>query len=130
MYEKLVEAIVKMDEEEAMTAAKALLDNGDDPLKILEQCRKAGEIVGAQFEKAEYFLPEFMMAGHMLGEISNLVKPVMSKGFEVKRIGKVLMGTVVGDVHDIGKNFLLPVSPLPYLEDPGPHRPFENLCGN
>ena len=75
MYEKLVEAIVKMDEEEAMTAAKALLDNGDDPLKILEQCRKAGEIVGAQFEKAEYFLPEFMMAGHMLGEISNLVKP-------------------------------------------------------
>jgi 5-methyltetrahydrofolate--homocysteine methyltransferase len=106
MYEKLVEAIVKMDEDEAMRAAKELLDKGDDPLKILEQCRKAVEIVGAQFEKGECFLPELMMAGHMLGEISNLVKPVMSKGFEVKRIGKVLMGTVEGDVHDIGKNIV------------------------
>ena len=106
MYEKLVEAIVKMDEDEAMTAAKELLEKGDDPLKILEQCRKAVEIVGAQFEKGECFLPELMMAGHMLGEISNLVKPVMSKGFEVKRIGKVLMGTVEGDVHDIGKNIV------------------------
>jgi trimethylamine corrinoid protein len=106
MYERLVEAIVKMDEDEAMTAAKELLEKGNDPLKILEQCRKAVEIVGAQFEKGECFLPELMMAGHMLGEISNLVKPVMSKGFEVKRIGKVLMGTVEGDVHDIGKNIV------------------------
>ena len=106
MYERLVEAIVKMDEDEAMTAAKELLDKGDDPLKILEQCRKAVEIVGAQFEKGECFLPELMMAGHMLGEISNLVRPVLSKGLEIKRIGKVLMGTVEGDVHDIGKNIV------------------------
>jgi methanogenic corrinoid protein MtbC1 len=106
MYERLVEAIVKMNEDEAMTAAKELLDKGDDPLKILEQCRKAVEIVGAQFEKGECFLPELMMAGHMLGEISNLVRPVLSKGLEVKRIGKVLIGTVEGDVHDIGKNIV------------------------
>ena len=106
MYERLVEAIVKMDEDEAMTAAKELLDKGDDPVKILEQCRKAVEIVGAQFEKGECFLPELMMAGHMLGEISNLVRPVLSKGLEIKRIGKVLMGTVEGDVHDIGKNIV------------------------
>ncbi len=106
MYERLVEAIVKMDEDEAMTAAKELLEKGDDPLKILEQCRKAVEIVGAQFEKGECFLPELMMAGHMLGEISDLVRPVLSKGLEIKRIGKVLMGTVEGDVHDIGKNIV------------------------
>ena len=106
MYERLVEAIVKMDEDEAMTAAKELLEKGDDPLKILEQCRKAVEIVGAQFEKGECFLPELMMAGHMLGEISNLVRPVLSKGLEIKHIGKVLMGTVEGDVHDIGKNIV------------------------
>jgi 5-methyltetrahydrofolate--homocysteine methyltransferase len=46
------------------------------------------------------------MAGHMLTEISNRVKPVLSKGLEVKRIGKVVMGTVEGDVHDIGKNIV------------------------
>jgi methanogenic corrinoid protein MtbC1 len=106
MYEKLVEAIVNMNEDEAMKAAKELLDKGDDPLKILEQCRKAVEIVGAQFEKGECFLPELMMAGHMLGEISSMVKPLVSKGFEVKRVGKVLIGTVEGDVHDIGKNIV------------------------
>ena len=113
MYEKLVEAFVNMREAEAMTSAKELLDKGGDPLKILEQCRKAVEIVGAQFEKGECFLPELMMAGHMLGEISNMVKPVLSRGLEVKRIGKVLMGTVEGDVHDLGKNivtFLLDVN--------------------
>ena len=106
MYEKLVEAIVNMNEDEAMASVRDLLDKREDPLKILEQCRKAVEIVGAQFEKGECFLPELMMAGHMLGEISNMVKPVMSKGLEMKHIGKVLIGTVEGDVHDIGKNIV------------------------
>ena len=106
MFEKLVKAIVEMREEEAMASVKELLDKREDPLKIMEQCKKAVEIVGAQFEKGEYFLPELIMAGHMLTEISNRVKPVLSKGLEVKRIGKVVMGTVEGDVHDIGKNIV------------------------
>jgi methanogenic corrinoid protein MtbC1 len=106
MFERLVKAIVEMREEEAMALVKELLDKREDPLKIMEQCKKAVEIVGARFEKGEYFLPELMMAGHMLTEISNTVKPVLSKGLEVKRIGKVVMGTVEGDVHDIGKNIV------------------------
>jgi 5-methyltetrahydrofolate--homocysteine methyltransferase len=106
MYERLVKAIAQMREAEAMGCVKELLNKGEDPLKIVEQCREAVEIVGAQFEKGEYFLPELIMAGHMLAEISNMVKPVLSKGLEVKRIGKVLMGTVQGDIHDIGKNIV------------------------
>ena len=88
MFERLVKAIVEMREEEAMASVKELLDKREDPLKIMEQCKKAVEIVGARFEKGEYFLPELIMAGHMLTEISNRVKPVLSKGLEVKRIGK------------------------------------------
>jgi len=106
MFERLVKAIVEMREEEAMASVKELLDKREDPLKIMEQSKKAVEIVGARFEKGEYFLPELIMAGHMLTEISNRVKPVLSKGLEVKRIGKVVMGTVEGDVHDIGKNIV------------------------
>jgi trimethylamine corrinoid protein len=106
MHEKLVEAIVNMREEEALALTKEFLAKGEDPLKILEQCRKAVEIVGAQFEKGERFLPELVMAGQMLTEISDAVKPVLSKSLEVKRIGKVLVGTVEGDVHDIGKNIV------------------------
>jgi methanogenic corrinoid protein MtbC1 len=89
-----------------MASVKELLNKREDPLKIMEQCKKAVEIVGARFEKGEYFLPELIMAGHMLTEISNRVKPVLSKGLEIKRIGKVVMGTVEGDVHDIGKNIV------------------------
>ena len=107
MYERLAEAIVNMRETEAMDCAKELLDKGEDSLKIMEHCRKAVEIVGERFEKGEYFLPELMMAGHLLAEISNMVKPVLSKGLGIKRIGKVLLGTVEGDVHDIGKNIVV-----------------------
>lgn len=106
MGEKLVEAIVDMRESDALAATKGLLDHGEDPLKILEHCRKAVEIIGARFEKGDCFLPELIMAGQMLTEISNLVKPALSRGLEVKRIGRVLIGTVEGDVHDIGKNIV------------------------
>jgi len=119
MYDRLVDAIVNMREEEAIGSAKELLEKGEDPLKIMEQCRKAVEIVGAKFEKGEYFLPELMMAGQMLDEISKMVRPVLSKGLESKRIGKVLMGTVEGDVHDLGKNivtFLLDVSSFEVMD--------------
>jgi len=97
---------VEMRESEALALAKEILDKGADPLKILEQCRRAVEIIGTRFEKGECFLPELMMAGHVMTEISHIVKPALSRGLEVKRLGKVLMGTVQGDIHDIGKNIV------------------------
>ena len=67
------------------------------------------ETVGKRFETNEYFLPQLMLAGEMVRQISEMVKPEM-KG-EVgsarsERVGKVLMGTVKGDIHDIGKNIV------------------------
>ncbi len=65
-------------------------------------------VVGGRFEKGEYFVPELILAGEMLREISELVKPHMAASADVAapKLGKVVLGTVAGDIHDIGKDIV------------------------
>ena len=63
-------------------------------------------IVGQRYEEGTYFLPELMLSGEMLNQITDIIKPELAKLPEVKRHGKVLIGTVKGDIHDIGKNIV------------------------
>ena len=107
MVESLVNALVEMKEKEALQEAKQLLDAGNDPVKILESCSKAMEIVGKRFEKGVYFLPHLMMAGEMLKRISEMIKPLMKEQKTEAGRGRVLIGTVEGDIHDIGKNIVV-----------------------
>lgn len=106
MSEKLVTAIADMEEKEALALATELLAGKTDPVAILDDCRSAMEIVGRRFEAGTYFLPELLLAGEMLTEITEIVKPEMAKTQEIQRHGKVLIGTVKGDIHDIGKNIV------------------------
>ncbi len=114
MKETLVEAIVNMEEENALKIAKELLDGGEAPLNILEECRKAMTIIGDGFEKHEYYLPELLMAGEILQGIADFVKPrIQGKTEQAKTVGKVVLGTVEGDIHDVGKDivgFMLDIS--------------------
>jgi methanogenic corrinoid protein MtbC1 len=105
---QLIEAIAEMREEEAFALAKAMLDRGEDPVRVLELCREAMDIVGKRFEKQEYFLPELVLAGEMLENIGAIAKPLIQEksGGEAKKLGRVLIGTVHGDLHDIGKNIV------------------------
>ncbi|OGA29876.1 MAG: methionine synthase [Betaproteobacteria bacterium RIFCSPLOWO2_02_FULL_65_24] len=105
---QLVEAISEMREEEAFGLAKAMLDRGDDPVRVLELCREAMDIVGKRFEKQEYFLPELVLAGEMLENIGAIAKPLIQEksGAAARKLGRVLVGTVHGDLHDIGKNIV------------------------
>jgi len=105
---QLVEAIAEMREDEAVALAKTMLDRGDDPLRVLELCREAMDIVGKRFEKQEYFLPELVLAGEMLENIGAIAKPLIQNrsGGAAKKLGRVLIGTVHGDLHDIGKNIV------------------------
>jgi 5-methyltetrahydrofolate--homocysteine methyltransferase len=87
--------------------------DGENPVEILNDCTRAMETVGKRFEAGEYFLPELMMAGEMMNQISEMVKPKLKGQVTSKKRGKVLIGTVEGDVHDIGKgivSFLLGVN--------------------
>ena len=105
---QLVEAISEMREEEAFALAKAMLERGEDPIRVLELCREAMDIVGKRFEQQEYFLPELVLAGEMLENIGAIAKPLIQEksGAEAKKRGRVLIGTVHGDLHDIGKNIV------------------------
>ena len=105
---QLVEAIAEMREEEAYALAKAMLDRGEDPVRVLELCRAAMDIVGKRFENLEYFLPELMLAGEMLENIGAIARPLIleKSGGAAKKLGRVLVGTVHGDLHDIGKNIV------------------------
>jgi len=107
MKEKLVEAIAEMREDEALELAKAMLDAGQDPTLVLEAGKEAMAIVGDRFEMREYFLPELIIAGELLEAIGDLVKPKLKgEAPQAKPWGKVVIGTVAGDIHDIGKGIV------------------------
>ena len=107
MPDELVDAISEMRESDALALTQKKLDSGVDPLAILDNCRAAVEIVGKKFEQGEYFLPELMMTGEILKQISTLVKPLLTSASENKKRGKVIVGTVKGDIHDIGKDMVV-----------------------
>jgi 5-methyltetrahydrofolate--homocysteine methyltransferase len=79
------------------------------------------EVIGKRFEEGEYFLPELMMAGEMLGQIAQLVKPLLAQSTSAAQAERptVLLGTVQGDLHDIGKDivkFMLEVNGFPVID--------------
>jgi len=115
MSDNLVDAMVHMREQEALALAQKMLNDGVHPFRVLEQCREAVEMVGKQFELGKYFLPELVMAGEMLKKISSMTEPYLKHDSEdsTARLGKVVLGSVKGDIHDIGKDmvkFLLDVN--------------------
>ena len=106
---QLVEWLADMNEDDALALAKRmLLEEGAAPLRVLELCREAMDIVGKRFGEGEYFLPELVLAGEMLETIGAIAKPLIkyAPGAEPRKLGKVLIGTVHGDLHDIGKNIV------------------------
>jgi 5-methyltetrahydrofolate--homocysteine methyltransferase len=119
MSEALVTAIADMREEEALKLVDEMLKGGVEPMVILDSARQAMGVVGQRYEQGNYFLPELMLAGEMLNQIAEVLKPELAKMPEVKRHGKVLIGTVKGDIHDIGKNivtFMLDVNGYDVLD--------------
>jgi methanogenic corrinoid protein MtbC1 len=101
-----VNLLADLKEDEIIKLTKKRLDAKEDPLKILEDSRKGMEIVGKRFAGGEYFLPELVFSGELLKEITEIVKPYLKGDVKQKRLGKVVIGTVAGDIHDIGLNIV------------------------
>lgn len=116
---KLIELMSDLMEDETIVLAKELIREGVSPMDILSDARSAMEVVGKRFETCEYFIPDLIMAGEILKEISEIVKPLLEKSGGSAKKGKVLIGTVAGDIHDIGKDivtFMLDVSGFDVLD--------------
>jgi methanogenic corrinoid protein MtbC1 len=119
MSKQLVSAIADMREDEALNLVRQMVESSSDPMAILDATREAMDIVGQRYEEGTYYLPELMLAGEMVNQIADILKPELAKLPEIKRHGKVLVGTVEGDIHDIGKNivtFMLDVNGFDVLD--------------
>ncbi len=107
MAKDLVKALADLKEKEALEVVRDRLGAGEEPLKILDDARRAVEIVGERFASGRYFIPDLVYSGEILKAITEMVKPKLTKAAEVKRLGKVVIGTVAGDIHDIGKDIVV-----------------------
>ena len=113
MSGELTKAIADLQENEALKLTKERLDGDEDPQAILDESRKGMETVGKRFSDGEYFLPELIFSGEIFKQVAEMVKPKLKEEVKTESLGKCIIGTVAGDIHDIGKDivvFMLDVS--------------------
>ncbi len=106
--QKIKECLVNMDIDGAKENTKKALEAGVNPQDIISRGIAEGmDIVGKKFEEGEYFLSELLVAGEIGKEILKILNPYIKSGeVALKKLGKVVIGTVRGDLHDIGKNIV------------------------
>jgi methanogenic corrinoid protein MtbC1 len=106
MSNELTEAVIDLREADALRITDELLESGVDPLTIVVACKEAMDIVGRRFADGRAFIPELVMAGEIMQAISGKVKPRLAAGLAEDTLGVVVLCTVQGDIHDIGKDIV------------------------
>ena len=104
MTTPLTEAILAMDEEGALAIVKDRLDAGEAPEAVLEDAKGAMTVLGERFACEEVFIPELIMGGEIMKGIAAELKPRITADTAAEKRGTVVIGTVHGDIHDIGKD--------------------------
>ncbi|MCX6364668.1 MAG: cobalamin-dependent protein [Actinobacteria bacterium] len=96
--------IVGMDQRGSLSAVRERLATGEDPRRLLEECRAGMEQVGKMFESGEYFVSALIMAGEIFRQAADMLLPLMTVTESPQDARKAVIATVKGDIHDIGKN--------------------------
>ena len=102
----LISAITDLREETSLTLVRQRLDANDDPLLIIEDCKEGMRQVGLRYERQEYFLAGLIMAGEIFFQVMELVQPIVEREVSGEASGRILLGTVESDIHDLGKNII------------------------
>jgi methanogenic corrinoid protein MtbC1 len=102
----LIAAIADLEEETTLALVRQRLDANDDPLLIMEDCKEGMRQVGVRYELNEYFLAGLIMAGEIFRQVMELLQPVVRRQVSGQASGRILLGTVEGDIHDLGKNIV------------------------
>ena len=115
MAGKLAKLLSSLKEPEALEFVEKALEKGDDPMELLGDAKEGMNIVGQKFASEAYFIPDLVFSGEILKGIVKMLAPHLKakESEEGERLGKVIIGTVAGDIHDIGKDivvFMLDVS--------------------
>lgn len=105
-FTPITEALIACNREQVMNLVKSALDQGVAAKDVLNQGLIAGmDVIGEKMEKGELFIPEVLMAAKIMSGAVDELKPLLSEE-DVEARGKVVIGTVKGDLHDIGKNLV------------------------
>jgi methanogenic corrinoid protein MtbC1 len=106
MSQELIDAIVGLREEDALEIVRQRLEAGAGPMDLLADTREAMEVIGKRFEDGDCFMPELILAGEILYQISLAIQPRVRAEASRQKIGKVVIGSVEGDFHDTPKNIV------------------------
>jgi len=106
MSQELTDAIVELNRDEAVAAVERRAKGGEDPLVILGECRRGMAVVGERFQKGDYFLAELMLSAEIFKAGVAILQPYLARSRSAESKGKVLLATLKGDIHDLGKNIL------------------------
>jgi methanogenic corrinoid protein MtbC1 len=104
--QSLIAHVADLNENEVLALVEQWVAQGHDPLAIIEDCQEGLRQVGERYERQEYYLSGLIMGGEIFREVMELVQPIIQEQFTGKDSGVILLGTVQGDIHDIGKNNL------------------------
>jgi len=107
MSGELVKLLSDLKEPEALVFVEKALGDGVDPMDLLGEAKEGMSIVGQRFASDEYFIPDLVFSGVIFKRIVQILEPHLKKGEEAERLGKVIIGTVAGDIHDIGKDLVV-----------------------
>jgi methanogenic corrinoid protein MtbC1 len=98
--------VADLQEQAVLARVRRRIDAGDDPLRIMEECGEGMRMVGQRYERQEYYISGLIMAGEIFREVMDLLQPLVRERISGQASGIVLLGTVQGDIHDMGKHIL------------------------
>lgn len=104
--DRLIHLLADLEEDAVLKMVGERLASGHDPLKVLEDCNEGMKLVGQRYERGEYYIAGLIMSGEIFREVVEIIQPLMVKQTNEKSSGLILVGTVSGDIHDIGKNMV------------------------
>ncbi|KJS19193.1 MAG: 5-methyltetrahydrofolate--homocysteine methyltransferase [Clostridiaceae bacterium BRH_c20a] len=106
LTDTLAKAILDLEEEQVIVLVKERLAKGDSPLDIVESLQKGMSEVGKLFETGEFFLSELVMCGEIMKDAMDVLEPHLIDSHSGNK-GNIVVGTVKGDIHDLGKNIVV-----------------------
>ena len=103
---QLISAIADLNEKSALKLIRERLAENDDPLTLIANCQKGLQRVGERYAQHKYYLSGLIMGGEIFYEVMELIRPAMESRISGTGYGKILLGTVENDIHDLGKNIV------------------------
>ncbi len=106
LQDRLITAIADLKGDEAMTLVRQAISELGDPMQTITDCQEGMRLVGQRYAEHQYYLSGLIMGGQIFADVMGLLRPIVESRISGNASGKVLLGTVANDIHDLGKNIV------------------------